>query len=174
MGVLLFDVKRIKIAMLCAHGSCDIVSLFKQKDQVWRKSSSRVLQILLTGFQLPGITLGCALCSALFPVRVSPHPSHQSWVKTTDLIGNHKGQADCEQNLLVYHLHPSKLHCLCSCSAKSSTEFIFVHRGNRDGFSLCQGRCKIKESCMQLRETKLSAEYVLMGAKLLIKQPLRL
>lgn len=71
-GVLIFGVKRIKIAMPCACGSCDIVSLLKQKYQVWRKSSSRVLEILLIGFQLPRITLGCPLCSALFPVHIFP------------------------------------------------------------------------------------------------------
>lgn len=40
MGVLLLNVEGLKIAMPCASGSCDIVfvSLFNQKDQVWRKS----------------------------------------------------------------------------------------------------------------------------------------
>lgn len=40
MGALLSDVEGIKIAMPCAGGSCDIVfvSLFNQKDPVWRKS----------------------------------------------------------------------------------------------------------------------------------------
>ena len=40
MGVLLFDVEGIKIAMPCAKGSYDIVfvSLFNQKNQVGRKS----------------------------------------------------------------------------------------------------------------------------------------
>jgi len=57
MGVLLFDVEGIKIAMPCAGGSYVIafVSLLNQKNQVWRKSLFQGSLMLIIRFQLAGI-----------------------------------------------------------------------------------------------------------------------
>lgn len=92
----------------------------------------------------------CSFIPSIFLLSTS----HKSWVKIADLTNTKDEQV--EHSLLVYHLHASKLRCLCSCSAKSSTEFIFVHRSTEMSFLSVKADARSKKhTCSSVTPTSL-------------------